>query len=106
MPDEERPYSAEFDLADARLTVHGEIGELDTADFRRDLLDAVAHTEQTVVVDLSDVDFLPSAAIGVLVGAIKGAAGQIELVAAKQSIAGHLLSICGLPFCDPRTLQT
>jgi anti-anti-sigma factor len=105
MRDEERPYSADFEHVDARLTVHGEIGELDTAQFRRDLLEAVARTERPVIVDLSDVDFLPSMAIGVLVGAVKGSAGQIELVAAKGSIAAHLLQICGLPHADPGTLR-
>ncbi len=106
MPDEERPYSAELDLASARVTVHGEIGELDTADFRRDLLEAVAQTETTVKVDLSDVDFLPSVAIGVLVGAMKGSAGRIEIVAARRTIAAHLLQICGLPFTQTEALQT
>lgn len=101
----ERPYNAVFDLATGWLTVHGEIGELDTADFRRDLLEAVAHSDGPVVVDLSDVDFLPSMAIGVLVGAVKGSAGQIQLAATPRTIAAHLLQICGLPYDDPDALR-
>ena len=53
------------------------------------------------MVDLSDVDFMPSMAIGVLVGALKRSEGRIQLVAAEQTIARQLLKICGLPCADP-----
>ena len=102
---EERPYLATFHPDTGWLAVHGEIGELDTANFRRDLLDAVAQSGHAVVVDLSDVDFLPSAAIGVMVGVLKGSAGQIQLAAAPQTIAARLLQICGLPSVDPGDLR-
>ena len=53
-----------------------------------------------LVVDLDDVDFLPSLGVGVLAVALRTAeerGSRLELVAAKGTIAEQVLHICGLP---------
>jgi anti-anti-sigma regulatory factor len=79
------------------LAVSGSIEELAVDDFRRALHDHVVGSADAVI-DLSDVDFLPSMAIGALVGVLKHAADKVTLVAREGSRSAKLLRICGLPF--------
>jgi anti-anti-sigma factor len=90
--------------ADGRtLAVSGSIDELAVDDFRRALHDHVVGSADAVI-DLSDVDFLPSMAIGALVGVLKRAPGKVTLAAREGSRAAKLLRICGLPFeCHARS---
>ena len=81
------------------LAVSGSIDELAVDDFRRALHDHVVGSKDAVI-DLSDVQFLPSMAIGALVGVLKHAPGKVTLVANEGSRAAKLLRICGLPFED------
>ena len=79
------------------LAVSGCIDELAVDDFRRALHDHVVGSADAVI-DLSDVDYLPSMAIGALVGALKHKRNQVTLVAREGSRSAKLLRICGLPF--------
>jgi anti-anti-sigma factor len=85
------------------LAVSGSIDELAVDDFRRVLHDHVAGSADAVI-DLSDVEFLPSMAIGALVGVLKHTPDTVTLVAREGSRAAKLLRICGLPFeCQARS---
>jgi anti-anti-sigma factor len=95
-----RPFSYAIS-GDARtLTLRGELDEAAAVELR-DLLNPItADLVGELRVDLTDVDFLPSAAVGVLASAQSGAArgnGSIAFVAASGSTAQRVLTICGLP---------
>ena len=95
-----RPFSYEL-LADSQaLILHGELDEVASAELR-DLLRAItADLVGDLRLDLADVDFLPSVAVGVLAGAQNAAATKgacITFVAASGSIAQRVLTVCGLP---------
>ena len=69
----------------------------------RDLLRAItADLVGELRINLTDVDFLPSVAIGVLAGARNAAAkndASVTFVAADGSISRRVLTICGIA-CD------
>ena len=93
-------FTAEFDDTTQILTVGGELDESASAALR-DAIDtrSEAYT-RTLVIDLTAVDYLPSAAVGVLARAHKQAttAGhELDLVAAAGTIAQRVLLVCGLP---------
>ena len=95
----QRRFSYELPEAGQTLTLHGELDEAGSAELR-DLLRAItADLVGELRIDLVDVDFLPSVAVGVLAAA-QGAAAKkgasITFVAAKGSIAQRVLTICGL----------
>jgi anti-anti-sigma factor len=96
----QRPFSYELPEAGQTLILRGEVDEGGAVELR-DLLRAItADLVGELRIDLADVDFLPSVAIGVLAAA-QGAAAKrgasITFVAAKGSIAQRVLTICGLP---------
>lgn len=93
-------FTAEYDDATHVLTVAGELDEAASAALR-EAIDARSdgHT-RPLVIELSAVDYLPSAAVGVLARAHKQAttAGQeLELLATEGTIAQRVLLVCGLP---------
>lgn len=92
----ERPFVARMSPGAEVLTVSGILDELSIADFREALRTALETSEGSLTVDLSDVDFLPSLAIGVLVGAWKSGADVI-LVAREGCVAARVLKLTGLP---------
>jgi anti-anti-sigma factor len=84
-----------------RLLLHGELDEIATVELRDVIGASTAELQRDLVIDLSDVDFLPSAAIGVLATAMASAQAHgaaIALVAADGSIAQRVLTICALPY--------
>jgi anti-anti-sigma factor len=86
--------------ADGRvLSVFGVLDELSVDDFRTALHQALSDSPEALTVDLSNVCFLPSLAIGVLVGALKTGA-PIQLVASDGCIAARVLGITGLPYSE------
>ena len=92
-----RPFTT-VELDDGRtLAVSGSIDEMVVDDFRWELQRHLVASRDAVI-DLSDVDFLPSMAIGALVGALKHKRGRVTVVARHGSLAARLLTICGLPF--------
>ena len=95
---EERPFSAVSGPDGRTLTVSGAIDELAVDDFRRELQRCMKGSSGAVVVDLSDVDFLPSMAVGVLAGAMNDDRVSVTAVARKGCFAAAVLSVCGVPF--------
>ena len=95
---EERPFSAVMSADGRTLAVSGVIDELAVDDFRRELQRCMKASSDAVVVDLSDVDFLPSMAVGVLVGAMNDDRVSVTAVARKGCFAAAVLSVCGVPF--------
>ncbi len=98
------PFAVNFDETSSVLTVSGEIDD----EFRaQELRDAIAERSggftKRLVVDLSDVTYLPSVAVGVLAKAQRqfDDESQLELVAAQGSIAQRVLVVCALPHRAP-----
>ena len=97
---DERPLTFTFDEGSRTLRVSGEVDELSGPVLREALQQHSADYSKDLVVDLDDVDFLPSLGVGVLAVALRTAGERgstLELVAAKGTIAQQVLNICGLP---------
>ncbi|HET9420784.1 MAG TPA: STAS domain-containing protein [Nocardioides sp.] len=97
---EERPLTFTVDSDTRTLYVSGEVDELSAVRLREALETNSNGFADDLVVDLSDVDFLPSMGVGVLAVASRTAderGSKIELVAVKGTIAQQVLNICGLP---------
>ena len=74
-----------------RVVVHvtGEIDIFATGGLRRQLEELIAQGRTDIVVDLSDVAFIDSTGLGVLVGALKrlrAASGTFSLVCSKEPL--------------------
>ena len=98
---QERPFSYETDVASGRLVLHGDLDEGATLQFRALLLDHSSGLTENLVVDLTDVDLLPSSAVGVIANAQDTAGKQgavLSLVAADGTISARVLTICGLAY--------
>ena len=95
-----RPFSYDISTAGQVLALHGEVDEAAAVELRDLLRSITADLAGELRIDLADVDFLPSVAIGVLAAA-QGAAAKrgasIVLAAASGTIAQRVLTICGLP---------
>ena len=97
---EERPLTFSFEPDTATLYVSGEVDELSGVAFREALDKHSEGFTKDLIVDLGDVDFLPSLGVGVLAVALRNAderGANVELVAGKGTIAQQVLNICGLP---------
>lgn len=93
----ERPFTLED--AGGVLTVAGAVDEFSIVQLRSAITDRV--TRGDVVVDLSDVDVLPSVGVGVLARAAEQARREgrsVHLVAEADTIAQRVLQVCGLPY--------
>jgi anti-anti-sigma factor len=95
----ERPFS--YDLADdsSRLVLHGDLDEGATVQLRSLVSELTDGLTRDLTVELSDVDLLPSSAVGVIANAQDTARRQdatLTLVAADGSISARVLTICGL----------
>lgn len=101
----ERPFSSSYDAATSTLAVVGAIDVDHEPDFDAALVDAVKRAADRggpATVDLSEVDFFPSSALGVLVDATRRATGpeagrSYVLVARPGTVAARVLDLCGLP---------
>jgi len=95
----ERPFSHELSEAGHTLTLHGEVDEVAAVELREVLRAITADLVGELKIDLTDVDFLPSVAVGVLAAA-QGAAvakgASIAFVATSGSIAQRVLTICNI----------
>ena len=97
---DERPLTFSFEPETRTLYVSGEVDELSGVAFRETLEKHSEGYTRHLVVDLGDVDFLPSLGVGVLAVALRSAGengGSLDLVAGKGTIAQQVLNICGLP---------
>ncbi|MCW2812889.1 MAG: Anti-anti-sigma factor [Nocardioides sp.] len=95
-----RPLVSRLD-DDARvLTLAGEIEDAAVPQLVEAIAEGTAHYTRSLDIDLSDLEFIPSSAIGVLAVAMRRAAGSghsLELVAAEGSIAQQVLKVCAMP---------
>lgn len=95
-----RRLDARYDKATSTLVLVGELDDDVLDEFRACLREATADFTQSATVDLTAVTYLPSSALGVLVAAVRRSAGaerEVDLVAAKGTIAANILAITGLP---------
>ena len=99
-----RPFSHELSDDAQTLTLHGEVDEEAAVRLRELLRTLGTGVGDELTIELSDVDFLPSVAIGVLASARK-IMGRDDVstrfVAARGTVAQRILTICGLPCDEP-----
>ena len=98
---EERGFSYEVSDGSDRLVLHGDLDEGTTVQVRMLLKEITAGLTRDVTIDLTDVDLLPSSAVGVLANAQDTAAKQgaaVTFVAEAGTIAARVLTICGLSY--------
>jgi len=93
----------EADFSDGTLRVRGDVDDYGIIALRNLLAEHGTRPGGHLVVDLSEVDYLPSVAVGVLTKAL-GAADRdgcdLRLVARRGTIAQRVLMVCALPFSD------
>lgn len=100
---DEKPYAASYDADQQILFVTGSVDELAGPVFREDLAKHTEQHTQSLVVDLSDVEFFPSLAVGVLAVAMRQsreAGAEIEVRARESGIVARVLTICALPYTE------
>jgi anti-anti-sigma factor len=92
-----------YDLDQGVLTLHGELDEVASVELR-ELLTKVTHEFSTdLAIDLENVTFMPSPAIGVLASSREKArrnGATVQFVAPAGTIAARLLTICGLDYAE------
>lgn len=93
--DESQPFGASFDADTDVLLVSGAIDETTTADFRAALSEATHEYRTPVVVDLGEVTFFPSMAVGTLMGAMARVPGT-KAIAPEDTPARMVLDVLGL----------
>ncbi|HWM75463.1 MAG TPA: hypothetical protein VNQ53_17065 [Nocardioides sp.] len=94
---DERPFAAVMRPDRRTLAVSGSVDELAVDDFRW-ALHLCTNASSDAVVDLSDVDFFPSLAVGALIGTLKRNRDAVTVVARDGSFAAKVLQVCGIPF--------
>ena len=95
----QRPFSYDLATAGQTLTLHGEVDEAASIELRDLLKPITADLVGDLRINLTDVDFLPSVAIGVLAAGRNAATknnASVTFVAAEGSISRRLLTICGI----------
>jgi anti-anti-sigma regulatory factor len=97
---DERPFAATMRPDQRTLAVTGSVDELAVDDFRWALHLCMSASDDPIV-DLSDVDFFPSVAVGALIGALRRDRGGMTIVAREGSFAAKVLDVCGIPFGPP-----
>ena len=97
--EQQQSYASSFDETSQVLAVRGDIDEAGGVALRDEISKYSQDFERTITVDLSDVDYCPSLAVGVLATARRKAEEsgvELGLVAAEGTIAQRVLTICGL----------
>jgi anti-anti-sigma factor len=98
---QEREFSYEIQDEPGRLVLHGDLDEGATVQVRMLLKEVTDGLTRDLTIDLTDVDLLPSSAVGVLANAQDTAGKQgaaVTFVAADGTIAARVLTICGLAY--------
>jgi anti-anti-sigma factor len=93
------PFTYDLDEERGLLTLHGELDELASAELRETIMKTTKELTSDLAIDLADVTFLPSPAIGVLATSEANARSHgatITFVAPAGSVAARLLTICAL----------
>jgi anti-anti-sigma factor len=102
---DETPYDTLYFAESSTLMVLGCVDELHVDAFREAVREASLDHHRDLVVDLTEAEFIPSIAIGVLVGATKACRANgatLRLEARSGTIARRVLDICGMPAAEPR----
>lgn len=94
-----------YDLDQDRgvLTLNGELDEIATVELREVLTTVTDEFSNDLAIDLENVTFMPSPAIGVLASSREKArrnGATVRFVAPAGSIAARLLTICGLEYAE------
>ena len=94
-----------FELDDDRrvLVAHGDLDEAATFELRETLSRATSQLTTGLTIDLTDVDFLPSSAIGVLATSQADARSHgapITFVGPAGPVSARLLTICALDYVE------
>ena len=95
-----RPLALDYDADSSTLAVAGSVDESSGSVLRAALERYSDGYAKDLVVDLGDVDFLPSLGVGVLAVAMRTASereASIELVAVDGTVAQRVLAISGMP---------
>ena len=95
-----RPLTLSVDFTSGVLRVSGPVDEASIGLLREAVNLGSRNYTYDLVIELSDVDFLPSIGIGALVGAMRNAQEQgrsVHLVAATGTIVAKVLTISGVP---------
>ena len=95
----DRTFQADF--ADGTLSVRGEVDDYGIIALRNALAEHGSAPGARLVVDLSDVAYLPSVGVGVITRALGNAAragAEMILVARQGTVAQRVLMICALPY--------
>jgi len=95
----ERPYRSTWREQTSTLHLHGVLDELSAPALLDDLLGLLADGG-AVLVDLTDVELLSAAGVGVLVAGLTQADAQdvrLDLLAGPGGMAQRILTICGVP---------
>lgn len=94
-----------YDLDQTRgvLTLHGELDEVASVELREVLTKVTDEFTTGLAIDLENVTFMPSPAIGVLASSREKARRNgvtVTFVAPAGTIAARLLTICGLEYAE------
>jgi anti-anti-sigma factor len=90
----------DLDEGNRVLKLHGELDQ-PVSTLRQTIADATNALSADLTIDLADVSFMPSPAIGVLASSKAGArlhGATITFVAPEGSVAARLLTICALDY--------
>jgi anti-anti-sigma factor len=97
------PFTYDLDHELGVLVLHGELDELASTELRETIRKASDELTTDLAIDLTDVMFLPSPAIGVLAASKADARGHgatLTFVAPAGSVAARLLTICALDYVE------
>jgi anti-anti-sigma factor len=89
-----------FDATSDVLTVSGDLDEAPTATLRSALEERRQDHPDSLVLDLTGVTYLSSAAVGVLAKArqeFETSGADLELAARSGSVAERVLTVCAMP---------
>jgi anti-anti-sigma factor len=101
VPNFDEPMSLSFHPDSHLLVVTGCVEEDETVSLRAAIADHSDDHTQDLVVDLSEVTYFPSAAVGVVaraMGRSREGGVALDLVAREGCITQRVLEICGVPY--------
>jgi anti-anti-sigma factor len=94
-------FSYDLDQEHGVLALHGELDEPASSQLREAIETATSELTANLAIDLGDVTFLPSPAIGVLAASQAVArrnGATLTLVAPEGTVAARLLTICAIDY--------
>jgi anti-anti-sigma factor len=97
------PFTYDLDEVRGVLALHGELDAPASTELRHTIAKATGALTSDLAIDLGDVTFLPSPAIGALASSKAGArlhGATITFVAPAGSVAARLLTICALDYVE------